>query len=72
VERVRDLGERTVRPALERWFQTHPCVGEVRGAVLCWAVQLVRNRETRELLVPFNPSGQANAPMAAFAAAANA
>ncbi|NEE54453.1 aspartate aminotransferase family protein, partial [Streptomyces sp. SID8455] len=35
-----------------------------------WALDLVRNRETREPLVPYNASGEANAPMAAFGAAA--
>jgi taurine--2-oxoglutarate transaminase len=68
--RVKDLGERIVRPTLEGWLQTHPSVGEVRGTGLFWAVELVRNRETREPLVPFNASGAANAPMVAFAAAA--
>ncbi|MCR6711587.1 MAG: aspartate aminotransferase family protein [Demequina sp.] len=72
LERVRDLGERVVRPTLEGWLSTHPSVGEVRGTGLFWAVELVRNRETREPLVPFNASGPANAPMAAFAAAAKA
>jgi taurine--2-oxoglutarate transaminase len=70
--RVRDLGERVVRPALEGWLSTHPSVGEVRGTGLFWAVELVRNRETREPLVPFNASGPASAPMVAFAAAAKA
>ena len=70
LERVRDLGERVVRPTLEGWLETHPSVGEVRGAGLMWAVELVRNRETREPLVPFNASGADNAPMAAFVAAA--
>ena len=72
LERVRDLGERVVRPTLEGWLSTHPSVGEVRGTGLFWAVELVRNRETREPLVPFNASGPANAPMVAFAAAAKA
>lgn len=68
--RVKDLGERVVRPTLEGWLSSHTSVGEVRGTGLFWAVELVRDRETREPLVPFNASGPANAPMAAFAAAA--
>lgn len=72
LERVRDLGERVVRPTLEGWAHTHPSVGEVRGTGLFWAVELVRNRETREPLVPFNAAGPANVPMVAFAAAAKA
>lgn len=69
LERTRDLGERVVRPELERWVQTHPSVGEVRGRGLFWAVELVRDKETHEPLVPFNASGEAAGPMNAFAAA---
>ncbi|WP_430867401.1 aspartate aminotransferase family protein [Demequina aurantiaca] len=67
---VRDLGKRVVRPTLEGWLETHPSVGEVRGTGLFWAVELVRDRTTREPLVPFNAAGADAAPMAAFAAAA--
>jgi len=70
LEHVRDLGERVVRRTLEAWAESHPSVGEVRGKGLFWAVELVRNRETREPLVPFNAAGADNAPMAAFVAAA--
>ena len=70
LERVRDLGERVVEPTLRAWVDTHPSVGEVRGRGLFWAVELVRDRETREPLVPFNASGSDAAPMGAFAAAA--
>ncbi|WP_296194302.1 aspartate aminotransferase family protein [uncultured Microbacterium sp.] len=69
LERVRDLGERVVAPRLERFAETHPSVGEVRGLGLFWAIELVRDRETREPLVPFNAAGADAAPMAAFAAA---
>lgn len=70
LERVRDLGERVVEPTLRGWLDTHPSVGEIRGRGLFWAIELVRDRETREPLVPFNASGSDAAPMAAFAAAA--
>lgn len=71
-ERVRDLGERVVRPELERWAQVHPSVGEVRGLGLFWAIELVRDRSSGEPLVPFNASGEAAAPMNAIAAACKA
>ncbi len=70
LERVRDLGERVVEPTLRSWAEKHPSVGEVRGRGLFWAVELVRDGETREPLVPFNASGADAAPMGAFAAAA--
>ncbi|GAA4256128.1 aspartate aminotransferase family protein [Dactylosporangium darangshiense] len=63
-ERVRDLGERVVRPRLEKLRERHPSVGEVRGLGLFWAIELVRDRDTREMLVPYNASGPAAAPMA--------
>ncbi|WP_309128226.1 aspartate aminotransferase family protein [Microbacterium sp.] len=70
LERVRDLGERIVEPTLRSWVDTHPSVGEVRGRGLFWAVELVRDKQTREPLVPFNATGADAAPMGAFAAAA--
>lgn len=69
LERVRDLGERVVRPRLEAMAEKHPSVGEVRGKGLFWAIELVVNRETREPLVPFNASGEAAAPFNAVVAA---
>ncbi|MEZ7755416.1 aspartate aminotransferase family protein [Microbacterium paraoxydans] len=70
LERVRDLGERVVGSTLRSWARSHPSVGEVRGRGLFWAVELVRDQQTREPLVPFNASGADAAPMTAFAAAA--
>ncbi len=70
LERVRDLGERIVEPTLRSWVEKHPSVGEVRGRGLFWAVELVRDKQTREPLVPFNAAGPDAAPMGAFAAAA--
>ena len=46
-----------------------PRVGEVRGLGVFWAVELVKDRETREPLVPYNAAGEAAAPMNAFAGA---
>ena len=66
---VRRLGEEVIGPRLARIAEDHPCVGEVRGLGVFWAVELVRNRETREPLVPFNASGADAAPMNQFASA---
>jgi taurine--2-oxoglutarate transaminase len=48
----------------------HPSIGEVRGLGCFWGVELVKNRETREMLVPFNATGEAAAPVARLAKAA--
>ncbi|ALJ21930.1 aspartate aminotransferase family protein [Microbacterium sp. No. 7] len=69
LERVRDLGARVVEPRLREIAAAHPSVGEVRGRGLFWAIELVRDAETREPLVPFNASGPAAQPMLDLAAA---
>ncbi|AGF71091.1 aspartate aminotransferase family protein [Corynebacterium halotolerans] len=69
LERVRDLGERVVRPRLEELREKHAIVGDVRGLGLFWAIELVKDKETREPLVPYNPSGDQMTPMNEFAAA---
>jgi taurine--2-oxoglutarate transaminase len=66
LERTRDLGERVVRPRLEAMKEKHAVVGDVRGLGLFWAIELVKDGETREPLVPFNAAGADNAPMAEF------
>jgi taurine---2-oxoglutarate transaminase len=50
--------------------EAHPSIGDVRGLGCFWGVELVKNRETREMLVPFNASGEAAAPVARIAKAA--
>ncbi|WP_433059200.1 aspartate aminotransferase family protein [Dactylosporangium sp. CS-033363] len=70
--RVRDVGERVVRPRLEKLRDRHPSVGDVRGLGLFWAIELVRSKETREMLVPYNASGAAAKPMADVVAACKA
>ena len=69
VEHARMLGAQVIGPALAEIAQRHPSVGEVRGLGAMWALELVRDRETREPLVPYNAAGAAAAPMAEFAAA---
>ncbi len=43
---------------LEKLKQRHVCVGDVRGLGLLAAIELVRDRETREPLVPFNTESE--------------
>ncbi|MEI5526481.1 aspartate aminotransferase family protein [Streptomyces brasiliscabiei] len=72
VTHAASLGASLVGPALHELADRHPCVGEVRGTGMFWALELVRNKETREPLVPYNATGEAGAPMLAFGAAARA
>jgi taurine---2-oxoglutarate transaminase len=69
IERARRLGDDVIGPALRAMQARHPAVGDVRGLGAFWAIELVRDRTTREPLVPFNASGTADAPMAELAAA---
>ncbi|WP_217493829.1 aspartate aminotransferase family protein [Humibacillus sp. DSM 29435] len=69
IEHARTLGAEVIGPRLREIAERHPSVGEVRGLGVFWAVELVRDRTTREPLVPYNATGAAAAPMTAFAAA---
>jgi len=72
IEHARMLGADVIAPALADLAATHRCVGEVRGLGVFWAIELVRNRETREPLVPYNAAGEAAAPMNEVVAACKA
>lgn len=63
VERARWLGETVFRPALQEMASRHPSVGDVRGLGCFWALELVKDRTTREMLVPFNASAADARPM---------
>jgi taurine--2-oxoglutarate transaminase len=69
VEHAAELGP-LFREALEGLAAKHPSIGEVRGLGCFWGLELVKNRETREPLVPFNATGEAIAPVARTAKAA--
>ncbi|MEV6649903.1 aspartate aminotransferase family protein [Streptomyces sp. NPDC051219] len=69
VENAARIGADVIGPGLREIADRHPSVGEVRGLGVFWALELVRNKETREPLVPYNAAGAANAPMGEFAAA---
>ncbi len=59
------LGER-----LRGLQEGHPSIGEVRGIGCFWGIELVKNRQTREMLVPFNGGGEAAVPVTRMAKAA--
>jgi taurine--2-oxoglutarate transaminase len=69
VENAKNIGATVIGPELEKLKAKHPSIGEVRGLGVFWAIELVRNRETREPLVPFNAAGADAKPMLDIAAA---
>ena len=52
---------------LPKLAERHPSIGDVRGKGLFWGLELVKDRGTREPLVPFNAAGEAAKPVAALA-----
>ena len=57
VEQRRRDRRRRARPGPARARRAAPGVGEVRGLGVFWALDLVKDKATRELLVPYNASG---------------
>ena len=58
------------RTGLEALAERHLSIGDVRGLGCFFGLELVRDRETREPLVPFNATGEAFAPVARLMKAA--
>ncbi len=71
VDNARAMGE-VLAEELPRLAERHPSIGDVRGKGLFFGLELVRNRETREMLVPFNAAGEAAEPIARMQRAAMA
>jgi taurine--2-oxoglutarate transaminase len=69
VEHAAAMGE-LLGAGLRELAGAHAVVGEVRGLGLLWGLELVRDRETREPLVPYGARGAAAAPVAALRSAA--
>ena len=69
VENAAEMGE-VLAAELPGLADGHPSVGEVRGLGLLWGLELVRDRETREPLVPYGATGEAAQPVAALRRAA--
>jgi taurine---2-oxoglutarate transaminase len=69
VENAAAMGE-ALGSELTALAERHPSIGEVRGKGLFWGIELVRDRETRAPLVPFNASGEDLAPITQIAKAA--
>ena len=56
VENAKRLGDEIIGPRLAQFAAEHPSVGEIRGSGVFWAIELVKNRETREPLAAYGGS----------------
>lgn len=56
VENAAQLGADVFGPGLAKLQEKHRSVGEVRGTGVFWAIELVRDRQTREPLAPYGAS----------------
>ena len=70
VEHADHVGRTALGPGLRALAERHPAVGDVRGLGVFFALDLVRDRATREPLVPYGAAGAAAAPVTAVAEAA--
>ena len=59
VENAASIGENVLGPGLRELQDKHPVIGEVRGLGVFWALDLVKNRETREPLAPYGGTSPA-------------
>jgi taurine--2-oxoglutarate transaminase len=72
IDNARTIGENVLGPGLRDLAERHPCVGEVRGLGVFWALDLVKDKASREMLVPYNAVGADNEPMAQLIGACKA
>lgn len=56
VENAARIGETVLGPGLRELQERHPVIGEVRGLGVFWALDLVKNRETKEMMAPYGGS----------------
>ena len=56
IDNARRIGEEVLRPRLTALADSHPVIGEVRGVGVFFALELVKNRATREPPAPYGAS----------------
>ncbi|HEU4912065.1 MAG TPA: aspartate aminotransferase family protein [Actinomycetes bacterium] len=66
IDNARRIGDDVLGPGLRELAERHPSVGEVRGLGVFWALDMVKDRSTREPLAPY---GATSAAMNALVAA---
>jgi len=59
VDNARRIGDDVLGPRLRELAARHRCVGEIRGLGVFWALDLVKDRATKEPLAPYGGSSPA-------------
>ena len=59
VEHAENIGQTVIKPLLEQLQAKHKLIGEVRGLGVFWALDLVKDRATKEPLAPYGGSSPA-------------
>jgi taurine--2-oxoglutarate transaminase len=59
VENAARIGEHVLRPGLTELAERHPSIGEVRGLGVFFALDLVKDRTTKEPMAPYGGSSPA-------------
>lgn len=65
VENAASIGTNVLKPGLHALMEKHLVIGDVRGLGVFWALDLVKNRETREPLAPYGGTSPAMAELVA-------
>ena len=63
VEHAARIGSDILGPGLATLAKRHPCIGDVRGTGVFWALELVVDRETKEPLAPYGGTSPAMAEL---------
>ena len=63
IDNAAKLGAEILGPRLQEFSEKYPNVGETRGVGMFWALELVRDKETREPLAPYGGSSKAMAEL---------
>ena len=63
VEHAARIGSDILGPGLATLAKRHPCIGDVRGTGVFWALELVIDRDTKEPLAPYGGTSPAMAEL---------
>lgn len=65
IEHAANIGQSVIKPLVEQLQAKHKLIGEVRGLGVFWALDLVKDRATKEPLAPYGGSSPAMAELMA-------